>query len=318
MGYSEGLARFGDLGLGVEPYTARIVSISTKYLGSDAGDQATANFIKTLHRRDLYLATACAQESLGMAEYQVGAEPQKQAGFAWKALEAHYKGFVRDLARFFFRRSFIAEDLADDLLADLYFPDRTGASRIVSYDGRSSLSTWLRVVISNRAINARRSTRTQDVEIDTEIPDSTAVSKIEASVRRRRYESPFLDSLRIACGQLTPRERLVLLWRYQDGLQLGHIAKLLGIHQSNVTRQLDRMTAKLRDQVVATLSAKHRLSLQAIQECLRDIADDPVQSVGILEFLQKTGGTESSLLSKCQCAAHGDSAPEKPASSCLL
>jgi len=81
---------------------------------------------------------------------------------------------------FFFRKGFIAHDLADNILADLFLPDRSGNSRIVSYDGRSSLSTWLRVVISNRAINAQRSSgSTQSVELLSDIPDEPALENID-------------------------------------------------------------------------------------------------------------------------------------------
>jgi len=76
------------------------------------------------------------------------------------------------------------------------------------------------------------------------------------------------------------------LWRYEDGLQLGQIAKLLGIHQSNVTRQLERMQSKLRDQVVAVLSTKHGLSRLAVKECLEDIIENPAHEVSILELIK--------------------------------
>jgi DNA-binding CsgD family transcriptional regulator len=87
------------------------------------------------------------------------------------------------------------------------------------------------------------------------------------------------------CRGLTSRERLILLWRYEDDLQLGQIAQLLGIHQSNVTRQLDRLQSKVRDQVVSILSAQHGLSLAAIEECLNDVVEHP-QTVAILTFIK--------------------------------
>jgi RNA polymerase sigma factor (sigma-70 family) len=285
-GYSEGCARFGDLGLDPGVFAKRIHAIVQKHLGPNPPMEAAVSFAKSLHIRDLYLATACAQHSLYPATDPSAGVPSEHAGRAWKTLETTYRVFIRDLARFFFRKGFISQDLADNILADLFLPDRSGTSRIVSYDGRSSLSTWLRVVISNRAINAKRCSATmQTVEILADIPDEPALESIDSGLRTRRYQQPLEDSLTLACRSLTLRERLILLWRYEDGLQLGQIARLLDIHQSNVTRQLDRLQGKLREHVREILSTRHGLSLAAIEECLKDIVENP-QTVAILEFIK--------------------------------
>ena len=283
--YAEGRARFGDLGLERESYSNRVHAIVEKYLGTDPPDNAAADFVKALHGRDLYLATACAQESLGMTGAARSSGLQYR-GIAWKTLELNYRGFISDLTRFFFRKSFVAQDIADNILADLFFPDRTGTSRIVSYDGRSSLNTWLRVVVCNQAINVkRRNSYSQTIETIPEIPDFPAWKKVDQIVRLRRYETPFRKALAAACIHLPPRDRLLLLWRYQEGLRLGQIAQILGIHQSNVTRQLDRVTSRFRNHVISLLRKEHGLSRRAIQECLSDIVDNPIHTAGILEFL---------------------------------
>jgi RNA polymerase sigma factor (sigma-70 family) len=285
-GYSEGRERFGDFGLDPDTYALRIHAIIEKHLGVNPPPEEALRFVKGLHCRDLYLATACAQHSFAAQEESGQGTLLENAGRAWTILESTYKGFIRDLSRFFFRKGFVARDLADNILADLFLPDRSGNSRIVSYDGRSSLSTWLRVVISNRAINAQRSSgSTQSVELLTDIPDEPALQNIDSRLRGQRYQSTLEGTLNVVCRGLTSRERLILLWRYEDDLQLGQIAQLLGIHQSNVTRQLERLQSKVRDQVVSILSAEHGLSLAAIEECLNDIVEHP-QSVAILTFIK--------------------------------
>ncbi len=280
--YSEGQTRFGDLGLDLSAFSHRIDVIVKKHLGLSPSPAAAIAFVKSLHGRDLYLAAACAQSSPG------GTETSGEYGSAaWKMLESTYKGFVCDLVRFFYRPSFASHDLADNIIADLFLPDRSGSSRIASYDGRSSLSTWMRVIVCNRAINAQRcSATTKSTDIQLEVPDAPALANIEMTVRARRYGSALEDSLACACSKLTPRERLILLWRYEDGLQLGQIAKLLGIHQSNVTRQMDRMQSKLRDDVIAVLSTKHGLSRSAIKECLEDVIENPRHNLSILEVIK--------------------------------
>ena len=286
-GYSEGRVRFGDLGLDLSTYAGRIYSIVQKHLGAAPTPQAAVEFTANLHGSDLYLATACAQHSPGSPTGDQSAPSCDHASTAWKTLEKTYKGFICDLVRFCYSSSFAAQDLADNVLADLYLPDRSGASRIASYDGRSSLSTWLRVVVCHRAINARRcSASVKNTDIECDILDAPALSSIELSLRAKRYSKVLSDSLELACSRLTPRERLILLWRYEDGLQLGQIARLLGIHQSNVTRQLERMQGKLRDEVIKILSQKHHLSRPAIKECIHDIIENPRHGISILDLIK--------------------------------
>src|SRR5262249_19028827 len=146
--------------------------------------------------------------------------------------------------------------------------------------------------VINLTIKARRwSASVKSTDIQAEIPDEPALENIELTVRAQRYGAVLGDSLKSACSRLTPRERLILLWRYEDGLQLGQIARLLGIHQSNVTRQLERMQGKLRDEVVSILSRKHGLSRSAIQECIQDIVENPRHGVSILDFIKARADT---------------------------
>ena len=289
--HREGREKFGDLGLELSVFARRIVSIARKYLGSAPSPEATFTFVNELHRGDLYLATACAQSSpgnsTGGASRDLG-----DSSIAWKCLEVTYKGLICDLVRFMYRNSYAGQDLADSVLADLFLPDRSGSSRIASYDGRSSLSTWLRVIVCNRVINAQRSRATANsTDLAPELPDGSALTNIEATLRALRYRPALEDSMASACSSLMPRERLMLLWRYEDGLQLGQIARLLGIHQSNVTRQLERLQSKLRDEVETTLAAKHGLSRLAIRECLEDVVENPHHQVSILEFVKTTLGS---------------------------
>lgn len=296
--YLEGCSRFGDLGLELPAFVDRIHSIVKKNLGPSPQPAHAEAFVKSLHLCDLYLATACAQYSPGHDDNKANGSAE-HASAAWKILETTYRGFVCDLVRFVYRPGFVSQDLADNIIADLFLPDRSGASRIASYDGRSSLSTWLRVIVCNRSINAQRcSANAKSTDIQPELPDGPALESIEMTLLARRYRAALEDSLGCACRKLTPRERLVLLWRYEDGLQLGQIAKLLGIHQSNVTRQLERMQSKLRDDVIAVLSTKHGLSRSAIKECLEDITENPRHEIAILDFLkvlQPDGNGTSSM-----------------------
>lgn len=185
--FEEGRERFGDLGLDREIYIARIQSIVRKNLGLSPASDAVIAFVRALHGRDLYLGTACAQESICLSRSNA---QRMDSCLAWRTLEREYKAFIYDLARFFSRQQFLARDLADNMLADLFFPHGSGNSRIASYDGRSSLCTWLRVVLSNRVINAKHShsrASSQTREVEADIPDRPALLNIDRVMCAGRY-----------------------------------------------------------------------------------------------------------------------------------
>ena len=287
-GYETGRAHFGELGLDLNTYSDRIQSITRKNLGPFVAKNETVAFATNLHLRDLYLATACAKEGLGFSTGDMNTANPESPG--WKALEKTYRGFIHDLARFLSREHRMAQDLADDILADLFMPDLSGKSRILSYDGRSSLSSWLRVVLANRITNARRSKAYSSTdEITDKIPERVVIS-IDSIVRIKRYGSCLTDAIKSACSQLEAGESLLLLWRYEDGLKLRQIGRLLGIHQSNVTRRLERMYCRLRDGILASLATTYGLNQDAIAECIHDLVEHPQQTISILDFLGDRNG----------------------------
>jgi len=98
-------------------------------------------------------------------------------------------------------------------------------------------------------------------------------------LRGLRYEEMIEDSLRKSCNCLSDRERLLLLLRYDEELQVSQIARLLGVCPSTITRQLERVHGKLRENVVSALAANHNLQQAAIEECLTDLLDNPSHSI---------------------------------------
>jgi RNA polymerase sigma-70 factor len=285
-GYAEGRARFGELGLEMKVYADRIAMVIRKNLGETATDDEIAAFTTKLHLRDFYLATACAKDSLGFGSKTGGDEAMPYSSIAWQTLEREYKPFIRRVARFFARQPQVAHDLAESILADLFLPDGAGQSRILSYDGRSSLCTWIRVVIANRAINLRRGAGPSQLEdIEAGMWERLDPANIDRIIRARRYGDRFADAMKYALRQLSSQDRLLLLWRYEDGLQLGQIAKLLDLHQSNVTRRLRRLHAKLKERIIAGLSTRHALGKPAIEECLQGVTESVTPVVSILDCL---------------------------------
>jgi RNA polymerase sigma-70 factor len=262
----------GDLGLPQESYKARLLCILLKCIG-DEGDVADAlRAASLLHTGDLYLAQSCAW------------------GFdcAWQRLRTNYRKYATDLFRWMDRAS-KAEESAESLFADLFLPDQSGSSRIGSYDGRSSLMTWLRVVISNRLINERQRAhrgREWGGELP-EVPDRSALETLEDRLRTDRYLPAIRSCLKIACRRLSRQERLMLLWRFEDEMQLGDIARLTSIHQSTVTRQIDRTLRRMRSQLESLLATEFGMTGAAIQESLLLLVRCNAESLSVLRFIRQ-------------------------------
>jgi RNA polymerase sigma-70 factor, ECF subfamily len=270
--YRNGYYFHGDLQIMPREFKAHLWAVIEKCLDENITDNNVIHAINSLHGDDLYLAFACAKHS-----------PQ-----AWDRFTNSYRRYIYNLAAFVSPVKSVADELGENILADLFLPDRSGRSRIASYDGRSSLATWLRAIICHRAINeqARKFNNMTRLDDLCERADEEAVHSIEMALRSGRYRSLIRDSLEQACGELTDRERLLLLLRYEKGLRLGQIGRLFGLHQANVTRQLGRIQAKIRQSFEAALIQKHKLGQAAIDECLSEVAENPAYS--ILALIKKS------------------------------
>ena len=268
--FEDAIAFHGDLGLSAGAWNARMTSVLEK-CGKHADAPGSALFAERLHHRDLYLATACAE----------GIDT------AWRRFDALYRKYIQELARCLSRNALQALDVGEGLLAELFLPDTSGQSRIGSYDGRSSLATWLHVIVTHRVANERvRKWNTVERPGDVpEIPDSRALGELEAGMRAARYGRAIEMSLRMACDALSPRERQMLIWRYQRGLLLEDIGAMLSVHPSTVFRQLGRLQERLRKHVVGTLTSTYGFAEGAIAECVDEALENGPTNVSLLRLI---------------------------------
>jgi RNA polymerase sigma-70 factor, ECF subfamily len=268
--FDTGRAYYGDVGVCRELVGDYVWSIVCKHLSDSTNECTVMDFTRRLYLRDLYLACGCVHKR----------------DIAWAAFDAHYRKFIGDLVRFCYRHGTDNEEVADSVLVSLYFNDRSGRQRIASYDGRSSLATWLRVIVTNRAINDRNERRIATDDEVGEVADSRALTDVECSLRADRYGKVFSEALGQALRDISDKERLMLLWRYEQNLPLGEIAQLMGIHQSNVTRQLLRLQAKIRSSVIQSLASHFQMTPSAIDECLTDVVENPQLSIPLMNIIK--------------------------------
>lgn len=263
--FQRGLGLHGELGLELKEYECTLVSIANKRLGDRPERDAIFSLFNTLHTSDLYLSCACAN--------------QNDRG--WTRFSTLYGTCIRNVARSVSHTRCLAADLADGVLAHIFLPDKSGRSRIASYDGRSSLATWLSAIICHQAINERerKSSSFERLEDVPEIADCSVVRRIEKKLRAEKFELAIKESIVEASKTLTERERFVLALRYREHLQGAEIARILRLHPSTVTRQLRQICEKLRYQILSMLASSYHLDPSTIEECLSDIMENASYSV---------------------------------------
>jgi RNA polymerase sigma-70 factor, ECF subfamily len=256
-------------GVSAEQFAAILDEILRKYLShnlaptsavssADASEEQKAGFCAGLRLEELALARACA----------AGNER------AWQDFISRYRQKLRGMALHITRDGVHAAELADSLFADLYgvnARDGVRSSKLLSYTGRGSLEGWLRTVMAQEFINRyRKQKRTVSLEEQAEEGVQFAAA-IPEPVRTadQRLEAATDEAL----AELSSEDRFTLASYYLDGRTLAEIARTLRLHESSVSRRLDRLATGLRKRILAGLRAQGMSYAQANEALEADVRD---------------------------------------------
>lgn len=172
-----------------------------------------------------------------------------------------------------------ARDLADSLYADLYgMPQGESERRSLFryFQGRSSLATWLRAVLSQRYVDRLRAQKRLEP-----LPDEDSVSVPNEGrggdppdPDRSRHVGLLRQALARAVDRLDSRDRLRLGCYYVQELTLADTGRLLKEHEATASRQLARTRRLLREDVERQLRDDAGLSDAQIAECFESASED--------------------------------------------
>lgn len=245
--YAEsGAARFGiDI--------AGLSALLAEVLAQRGTDVDVAAALATLRLEELVLARACIAGHDG----------------AWDIFLARYRGAMYDAAYKIAHDETSARALADSLYADLYGLTECGevrASKLRYYLGRGSLAGWLRTVIAQEYVNQYRKTR-RETSLEAAVEDGRqfAAKETQAPVLDARVEAATASEL----AALDPEERFLLAAYYLDHRTLLEISKLLGVHESTISRKLERSTLGLRKRIRKRL-IEAGMSPRQAEEAMQD------------------------------------------------
>src|SRR5215469_16665857 len=152
------------------------------------------------------------------------------SGMSFEELVERHQAMVFSLAYHFLHDRPLAEEVAQDVFLELHF-------HLGEMDSRAHIVFWLRKVTVNRSIDeARRRHRRAEVGIEAAGEPASPADAEWINLRLRRL-----------VASLPERQRIVIVLRYQEGLEPVEIAALLEISVNTVKSQLQRALILLRE-----------------------------------------------------------------------
>ncbi len=221
---------------------------------------ALATYLRTLHLQDLALACACA----------AGHER------AWQHFVGAYRAVLVRAADAITRNEG-GQELADSLHAELFGVTARGAARpslFRYFHGRSSLATWLRALLAQRHVDRVRERRRADPLPEEDSPAALASPAREAEPDRVRFILAMRAALGAALMGLSSGDRLRLACYYAQHMTLAQVGRLLGEHESTVSRHLERTRTALRDTIERHLLEEQHLGADEVRACFESLAQD--------------------------------------------
>ncbi len=246
------------IGLARESLSIILCEVATKYLPAETSHAEAHTFLLTLRVDELALAHACAAGN----------------NSAWEVFLTRYREKLYQSALRIAREGSAARDLADSLYAELYgTTTRAGEriSKLASFTGRGSLEGWLRTVLAQEFVNRYRRTK-REVSLDEESEDGSQFAAAQPEPvpsADSRLESATDQAL----AALDHEDRMVLSAYYLDGRTLAEIARMLGVHESTISRKVDKLAKSLRKRILAGMMQQGMSRRQAEEALDVDVRD---------------------------------------------
>ena len=136
------------------------------------------------------------------------------------------------------------ETLAEDLLSEVFFDVWRQAA---SFEGRSSVSTWLLAIARYKALSALR--RRSDMQLDDEFADAIPDPADDPELALQNKERAEL--LRRSLARLSPEHGEVIDLVYYHGKSVKEVAEIVGVAEATVKTRMFYARRKLAELVEA-------------------------------------------------------------------
>jgi RNA polymerase sigma-70 factor (ECF subfamily) len=226
-------------GVTLELFQEMVAAVVIRY-AANAGQTGQLELVASVRVGELTLARACS----------AGNET------AWEAFLARFRVPLNQAAYRIAKDEATGRELADGLYADLYgVPNAKGnrVSKLDYYMGRGSLEGWLRTVLAQEYVNRYRA-HSKEVSLDEQIEAGVSFSDrplVNAAAPDDRLVAAVAESL----AALSAEERFLLASYYLDQRTLADIGRQLHVHESTISRKLERLTGELQKRMRRRLQA---------------------------------------------------------------
>jgi len=273
------LSEAQKVGITKEAFAGILGVVAGKHLTTNASEKEATTFLRGLRVQELVLARACS----------AGNE------IAWEIFLTKFREPLYNAGRAIAKNDATGRELADSLYADLYgmkSDDDGRRSKLDYYMGRGSLEGWLRTVLAQEFVNRYRTQKrlvSLEEEEDAGVQFAAATPAVSATTSAdARLEAATDEALRA----LSSEDKFILASYFLDDRTLAEIARMLIVHESTISRKLDRAAKALRVEIMAGLQQKgmsRRQAQEALEADVRDIALDVRASLGRERNLQESG-----------------------------
>jgi RNA polymerase sigma-70 factor, ECF subfamily len=252
LGYADsGAARYG---ISTDGFQQIVAAVIARY-AAKATEFEQLELLAKLRLDELVLARACSAGN----------------DTAWEAFLLRFRSTLYDAAYRIAGNEATGREIADELYAELYgVPNRDGRriSKLDYYMGRGSLEGWLRTVLSQHHIDRCRSyskstSLEEQLEAGASFPALAEPATVEPDPCLAAALSKILD-------ELAPEDRFLLASYYLDQRTLAQLARTLRVHESTMSRRLDRITTDLHKRMLKRLRAAG-LNTRQCEEMMQDV-----------------------------------------------
>ena len=223
-----------------------------------AGKEQISAFLGTLKLDELALANGCA----------VGNQ------HAWDVFLTKYPESNYQSARSITRNETTGRELADSLYAELYGlgPMEDRRSKLALYSGRGSLAGWLRMVLAQSYINQIRAGK-RFVSIEEEEEEHGRQFPAAPGPAASATDSRIKEATDEVLTSLSTEERFLLSSYFLDGRRLAEIGRTLGVHESTISRKMDKLLSGIRKRLRKGLERRGMSRRQAEEALEIDVRD---------------------------------------------
>jgi RNA polymerase sigma-70 factor (ECF subfamily) len=269
-----------QFGIDVAGLATMLADVFTQRGAESEGEAA----LESLRLEELVLARACV----------AGNER------AWEVFLTRYRAAMYEAAYKIAHDEASGRALADSLYAALYGLNDNGevrASKLQYYLGRGSLAGWLRTVLAQEYVNQYRRTR-RETSLEAAVEEGKQFAANEADTRQTDPRVETATAAELAA--LETEERFLLAAYFLDHRTLAEIAKVMRVHESTISRKLERATVALRKVIRRRLIAAGMSARQAdeamqdsdVRDLQIDVGESLGQERGKPAFYKKSGEAE--------------------------